>query len=133
MRRLSFPQLLIVLLIALAPLRPLSAQVATPPPGSDITPYVPDPALCTIKPINRQILLDLWFPEDGTPVPPGVIASTDGEVTLLIGPAADTTTTEAITETLHSFYDCVAAADFTRYLAYFTDDMIQRFGPDPFP
>lgn len=127
MRHLVFPPFLMVLVLV----APMSA-VATQAPTSDAFPYVPDPALCTVEPIDREILLDLWFPPDGTPVPPGVITATTGSVTLPIGPAADTETVAGVTDTLHGFYNCVAAADFTRYLVYFTDDMIRRFGPDPF-
>lgn len=123
-RLASFP----LLIVLLATARPVLALDPTP----DVTPYVPDPLLCTAEPIDREVLLDLWFPEDGTPVPVGVIVETGSAVTLPIGPAADAGTIAGVTETLHGFYNCVAAADFTRYLVYFTDDMIRRFGPDPF-
>jgi hypothetical protein len=129
MRRLSFPPLLVTVVLILGSAPPALAQEPTP----DIFPYVPDPALCTVEPIDRNILLNLWFPEDGTPVPPGVIVSTSSEVTLPLGPAAGAETIAGVTDTLYGFYNCVAAADFTRYLVYFTDDMIRRFGPDPFP
>jgi hypothetical protein len=133
MRRISFPPFLIVLILLLMTAGPVTAQTPTPAPGGEEFPYVPDAALCTIEPIDREVLLDLWFPPEGTPVPAGVIEISDERVTLPIGPAASAATVDGVTETLHGFYNCVAAADFTRYLTYFTDDMIQRFGPDPFP
>jgi hypothetical protein len=129
MRLATNSSLLVTLVLALAPVRPAIAQAPTP----ELFPYVPDPALCTVEPMDREVLMDLWFPPDGTPVPPGIITSTDAAVTLPLGPAADAVTVAGVTDTLHGFYNCVAAADFTRYLNYFTDDMIRRFGPDPFP
>jgi hypothetical protein len=134
MRRMSFLPFQMVLVLLLVTAGPVTAQTPTPTAGGEVFPYVPDPTLCTVEPIDREVLLDLWFPPEGTAVPPpGLITSTEAEVTLLIGPAASGETVDGITETLHGFYNCVAAADFTRYLTYFTDDMIQRFGPDPFP
>jgi hypothetical protein len=130
MRRL-IPLLLLILVLAFA--QPVVAQVPTPPAEEDGFPYVPDSALCTVAPIDRDVLLDLWFPLVATPVPAGVIEASSESVTLPIGPAASAATVDGVMETLHGFYNCVAAADFTRYLVYFTDDMIRRFGPDPFP
>lgn len=131
MRRPLVLPFLFLLILPGSPASPLSAQV--PPPLTDDFPYVPDPALCTVEAIDREVLLDLWFPLEPTPIPPGVIVVSANEVTLPTGPAAEAETVNGVTETLHGFYNCVAAADFTRYVTYFTDDMIRRFGPEPFP
>ncbi len=136
MRRLPlFPLLLGVFFsLALLPAQAaLARQATTPPPVAEVVPYVPDPTACTVEPMDREVLLDLWFPPEGTPQLANAIDAVETSVTLPVGPAADEATVTGVTATLHSFYDCVAAADFTRYLTYFTDDMVQRFGPDPFP
>lgn len=136
MRRLPLLPFLLGIFFSLALLTAqpsLARQVPTLPPVAEVVPYVPDPAACTVDPMDREILLDLWFPPVGTPELVNAIDAVETSVTLPVGPAADEETVTGVTATLHSFYDCVAAADFTRYLTYFTDDMVQRFGPDPFP
>jgi hypothetical protein len=117
----------------------LMATVAAPVASRDAPtefgagfPYTPDARRCTAEPRDREHLLDLWFPEDGTPLPDEPAGTPPGIITLPVGPIADEETSYAVTQTVRGFFDCLAAADFTRYLSYFTDDGVREFGPDPF-
>jgi hypothetical protein len=107
------------------------AQDASPAAGAQQFPLVADPALCTGEPRDTEELLNLWFPEDGTPTD----APSDempAEVTIPLGPRIeDEAIIAAVTTTVHQVFSCFAAGDVARAYALFTDDLAIQFGPEP--
>lgn len=112
----------------------VAAQEGTPAAGENAFPLVADPALCTGEPRSTDDLLDLWFPEGGSPV----AEATDGEdeppteVTIPVGaPVDDEAVMAGVTATIHEVFSCFAAGDVPRAYALFTDDLARQFGPEP--
>lgn len=108
------------------------AQDATPETTAHDFPLSPDPALCTGEPRAAEDLLDLWFPAEGSPVAEAAMTEeSSSEVTIPVGQPADEATSDAITTTVYELFSCFAAGDFLRAYAFFTDDLVRQFGPEP--
>ena len=125
--------LTLALLGGLHPGLSVLAQDITAPVAESEFPFIPDPSECTIEPRNMDHLLDLWF--SGELDSSMVYASARCEIYaefLPVGLPADNATTEAVIQVVEAYFSCRAANDFPRALAYFTDDMVRAFGPDPF-
>jgi len=113
---------------------PALAQDATPGAGTTQFPFTPDPADCTGEPRTADELLALWYAPDGSPVAvetDPVIEESATEVTIPIGDPADDATVAAVTDTISGVFACFSAEDMLRAYALFTDDLAQRFGPEP--
>ena len=113
---------------------PAIAQDATPDAGAAQFSFTPDPADCAGEPRSADDLLALWYAPDGSPVAVEVDPGTDEsetEVTIPIGAPADDATVVAVTDTVGGVFACFEAGNALGAYALFTDDMAQRFGPEP--
>ena len=130
--RFSLVALVLAMLAGAGSVTLTVAQDATPETTAHDFPLVADPALCTGEPRATEDLLNLWFPEEGTPAAEAAMTEeSPNEVTIPVGQPADEATTDAITTTVHQLFSCFAAGDFPRATAFFTDDLTRLFGPGP--
>ncbi|MDQ4099292.1 MAG: hypothetical protein M3121_02185, partial [Chloroflexota bacterium] len=119
----------VALLPALATAR-ASAQEAT---VVDF-PVTPDPAECQVAPRQQDEVLALLT---GTPVAAASpansrLSAVPSETDLPAGSPADAATVAEIVTTARELIACNNAGEFTRVLAFFTDDFIREaFGGDP--
>lgn len=127
----------LVLLMLSIPLS-VAAQDATPaatPPAGTI---FPDPSDCMVDPRPMSFLQELAATPQAVPPDADQRFSRPGEEprewTMPAGTPADTETVDGITATLHEAMACLNANDPLRFLALFSDEMIQLFfALDPVP
>ena len=127
----------LVLLMLSIPLS-VAAQDATPaatPPAGTI---FPDPSDCKVDPRPMSFLQELAATPQAVPPDADQRFSRPGEEprewTMPAGTPADTETADGITATLHEAMACLNANDPLRFLALFSDEMIQLFfALDPVP
>ncbi len=127
----------LVLLMLSIPLS-VAAQDATPaatPPAGTI---FPDPSDCKVDPRPMSFLQELAATPQAVPPDADQRFSRPGEEprewTMPAGTPADTETVDGITATLHEAMACLNANDPLRFLALFSDEMIQLFfALDPVP
>jgi hypothetical protein len=130
--------LALLLVMARATLMPVLAQEASPAASLPAGLIVPDPAECDVPP--RSIA----FFEGLAASPPAVPPDADMRFskpameprpwTLPPGTPADAATVAEVTGTLHEALACLNANDPLRFLALFTDEMLDIFfAIDPLP
>ena len=127
----------LVLLMLSIPLS-VAAQDATPaatPPAGTI---FPDPSDCKVDPRPMSFLQELAATPQAVPPDADQRFSRPGEEprewTMPAGTPAATETVDGITATLHEAMACLNANDPLRFLALFSDEMIQLFfALDPVP
>ncbi|MDP8907895.1 MAG: hypothetical protein M3N47_01995 [Chloroflexota bacterium] len=97
-------------------------------------PLTPDPAECQVAPRQQDEVLTLLT---GTPVAAASpatsrLSAVPSEADLPAGSPADAATVAGIVTTARELIACNNAGEFTRVLAFFTDDFIREaFGGDP--
>jgi len=95
------------------------AQEATPDPGLDI----PSPEECTIAPRTLAELQAIF----ALPATPTAAPASPTPVALPTGTPVDDATAAAVTAALRQFIACANAGDLWRYLATYTDRIVQIF------
>ena len=139
MRLLSLAALLSVALGAALGVARAVAQDATPLATPVAFPFTPDPAECRVAPRSSDEVLPLLTGTPAAGTPPaaaspaaGRLSAVPSEAQLPAGEPADEATVAGIVATVRELIACNNAGEFTRVLAFYTDDLIRAaFGADP--
>ena len=130
MRRFCLAALLFVALLPALWAARATAQEAT----AVAFPLTPDPAECQMAPRSSDEVLALLTSTPVAVASPaaGRLSAVASEADLPVGSPADDATVTEIVATARELIACNNAGEFTRVLAFYTDDFIREaFGGDP--
>lgn len=108
-----------------------AAQVATPAPTPPPGAIIPDPSECTVEPRPVRALEEIAATPQAVPPDADQRFSKPEqgprEWTMPAGTPADAATVDGVTATLHEALACLNANDPLRFMALFSDEMVQLF------
>lgn len=104
------------------------AQEATP--EREVSPFVVDPATCTVEPLSPEELQTLAASELVISAPAASPVAHDVPFAAPDGEPADPETTEAVTAVIRESWACLNAGDWARFFALLTEQEVrQNFAP----